>query len=120
MLRDILPSTKTYETKLYDHTWQIEVRMISYKAKQEYFAALLKNKKVKEGEIEVTNINAVDLLETFKILFFSGLVSLKIDEQEEEINKDTYEYLINNLSQACEWIQTCILEHNGNFFLMKK
>lgn len=120
MLKDILPEKNIYKTELYGHSWEIEVKMLSYKAKQEYYATVLKNKRIKGEEIEVSNISVSDLLDSFKVLFFNGLVSLKIDGQEEKIDKETYEYLINNLASACEWVQKCIMEHNGNFFLAKK
>lgn len=118
-IKNILPETKVYTTELYGHKWEIEAKILSYKAKQEYLAAMLKNKKVKKEEIELANITANDLLETFKVIFFNGVNYLKVDGEEEKIDKDTYDYLINNLSLACEWIQNCIFEFNGNFFLVK-
>jgi len=120
MLKEILPETKIYTAELYGHKWEIEVKIISYKAKQEYIACTLRNKKVKQDEIEVGNITANDLLEGFKILFFSGLIRLSIDGQEEQINQDTYKYLIDNLANACDWLQQSIMDFNGNFFLAKK
>jgi len=119
-LRDILPETKIYENELYGHKWKIEVRILSYKAKQEYLAMVLRNKKIRNEEIDFSNLDAKDLLEIFHILYYNGLVRLEIDGEEEKVNKETYDYLINNLGQACEWIQYCILEVNGNFFLVKK
>lgn len=119
-LKEILPETKQFKTKIYDHNWEIEVKILSYKAKQEYIATNVRNKKISDNQIEFSNFTANDLLDSFQILFFNGLNSLYIDEQKEEINKETYNYLINNLSEACEWIRDCIINFNGNFFLVKK
>jgi len=120
-LKEILPESKIYTKELYGRKWEIEVRIISYEAKQKYLATTLKRLNIKNKEdIEMSNITAQDLIETFRILFFNALNYLKIDGEEEKLNNETYEYLVKNLGTACDWIQECILDFNGNFFLAKK
>lgn len=118
-LRDILIENKIYETEIYGHKWKVEVCILSEKAKNQYNCWIIKGKKIDKGTIEIVNITEESLREASRTLFINGVKNLSIDGEDEKVDNETFEYLYNKLGLALEWIENCIKDFNGNFFLMQ-